>query len=337
MYAFVMPNHKNKSIDHSFGLLIFLQLFMLVLCLGGPLSVLAPVPMALSLLVFGRMPALLFAGVFLAISQYLMTRLQFSSGMLWILIQGIAIFSGYCLFEMIRRNISPFKAIFIGGFALMLLMGSILLGTHYLGKTSLKSQMDVSVLQVMNTIKENNKDVIAGGGEEGRTIKSLIESKDQIVEDIVHYMPSIVVSFSFFVIWISFYSVLRLSKIWRYKNLYSFGLRDLLQFKTPEYFVYPLILALFLYLAASYGIGKKAEIFGGNLLFSLGVFYFFQGFGIFYDFLTFVKIGGMVKTIFMFFILMTAYKFVAIIGIFDLWFDFRKFFVKKNNDEGDIL
>jgi hypothetical protein len=40
---------------------------------------------------------------------------------------------------------------------------------------------------------------------------------------------------------------------------------------------------------------------------------------------------------FVVFTLVMAYKFLAILGMFDLWFDFRKFFTNKKKDEGDIL
>jgi len=34
--------------------------------------------------------------------------------------------------------------------------------------------------------------------------------------------------------------------------------------------------------------------------------------------------------------IVASFKYLAIIGMFDLWFDFRKYFTKKN-DEGDML
>lgn len=69
----------------------------------------------------------------------------------------------------------------------------------------------------------------------------------------------------------------------------------------------------------------------------MGVFYLFQGFGVYNDFLKYLKIGGFIKTMFIAFTFILANKFLAILGIFDLWFDFRRFFTNKKKDEGDTI
>jgi hypothetical protein len=328
---------KTKSVDSSFGLLIFLQAFTIVLCFGGPLSIFAPVPMIIALLVFGRMPALLFAAIFAGLIWYSTTKFAYSSGLFLTGVHITSIVSGFLISEIIFRNINPVKGLLISGFTFVLIITGLLFSTEKASIGSTKSQIASAVDQVVKTIKDNNKEVINQGLEEGRTIKSIISSQNEIVEEIMAYLPSIVFVSSFFAFWISLYSVLRLSKVWRYKNLYSFGTRDLITFKTPEYFVYPLIVGLVLVIGANYGFGSKAEIIGGNILYCLGIFYLFQGFGIFYDFLTFARIGGIFKSAIMAFVLMASFKFLAIIGMFDLWFDFRKYFTKKKNDEGDTL
>jgi uncharacterized membrane protein len=82
---------------------------------------------------------------------------------------------------------------------------------------------------------------------------------------------------------------------------------------------------------ADYGLGKIASVVGGNILYCLGVFYLFQGFGVYSDFLQYLRIRGFLKTLFIVFTLVMAFKFLAIIGMFDLWFDFRKYLTNTNN------
>ena len=90
-------------------------------------------------------------------------------------------------------------------------------------------------------------------------------------------------------------------------------------------------------LGADYGLPAGSEVIGRNLLYCLGVFYLFQGFGVYNDFLKFLKIGGFIKTLFIAFTLILAAKFLAILGIFDLWFDFRRFFTNLKKDKGDTI
>jgi hypothetical protein len=328
---------KTKSLDANFGLLIFLQIFAVILCFGGPLSIFAPVPIILALLVFGRMPALFFAGLFAAIIWYGSSKFPTGSGLFLNGIHLVAIVSGVLVSEIFFRNMNPVKGLLVTGFIFVALLGALFVSNEQMGKLKARDQISLAVDQVVKTIKENNKEVIEKGNDEARTIKSIISSQNEIVEEIMNFLPSILFVSSFFALWISLYSVLRLSKVWRSKILYSFGTRDLITFKTPEYFVYPLIAALVMVIGANYGLGVKAEVVGGNILYCLGIFYLFQGFGIFYDFLTFARIGGIFKSAIMAFVLMASFKFLAIIGMFDLWFDFRKYFTRKNNDEGDTL
>lgn len=337
MIAIQSLRNTNKSIESSFGLLIFLQAFALVLCFGGPLSIFAPVPIILALLVYGRIPTLFFAGLIAAVVWYAMTKVSYSQGFILTGIHLVAVFSGLVVAEVIFRNMNPVKGLIISGLVFVSIVGGLLFFGENVSKGSTKNQISLAVEETFNAIQKSNKDVLDQGTEEARNLKEIISSKNELVENILNYLPSIIFVSSFFTLWISLYSALRLSKVWRYKNLYSFGTRDLLTFKTPEFFVYPLIVGLVLTVGASFGMGKQAQIIGENLLFCLGVFYLFQGFGIFNDFLTFAKIGGIFKSAIMAFALMALFKYLAIVGMFDLWFDFRKYFTRNKNDEGDML
>lgn len=328
---------KSKSIDSNFGLLIFLQIFTVLLCFGGPLSLFAPVPVVLALLIFGRTSTLFFSGLFAAVLWYVSSKITNGNEFFLNGVHLVAIYGGVLLAEMITRNVNPVKGLIIAGFIFVATIGGVIAINENLGAEKVLDKVSRGVNQVITTIKENNKDVLEQGNEEARIIKAVISNPKDIVDEVMNYLPSIIFVTCFFALWICLYSVLRLSKVWRYKILYSFGTRDLITFKAPEYFVYPLIAGLILVIGKDYGFGPKAEVIGGNILYCLGVFYLFQGFGIFYDFLTFARIGGIFKSAIMAFVLMASFKFLAIVGMFDLWFDFRKYFTKKNNDEGDML
>lgn len=328
---------RSKELDSNFSLLIFLQIFAVVLCFVVPFSLFAPVPIAIALLLYGRLPSLFFSALIAAIVWYLTMRFPTNVGAFLSGVHLVSVFCGVLISEVISRNLNPIKGLMITGFTFVLITAGIIVVNDRVGTVKLKGQITQAVDQFVKELKENNKEQLSKNNEEARIINGLVSNPSQIVDGIYKFVPAIIFVSIFFAIWVALYLTLRMAKVWRYKNLYAFSTRDLISFKTPDFFVYPLIASLVLYVGSDHGFGKDSEVIGLNLLYSLGVFYLFQGFGVFYDFLTFLRIGGVFKTAMLTFVMVTSFKFLALIGIFDLWFDFRKYFIKKNNDEGDML
>jgi uncharacterized protein YybS (DUF2232 family) len=61
----------------------------------------------------------------------------------------------------------------------------------------------------------------------------------------------------------------------------------------------------------------------------MGLFYFFQGFGLYYQFIHSIQINRFFRTLLLLLMVTAAYKFLAIIGFLDVWINFRKYLVKK--------
>jgi uncharacterized protein YybS (DUF2232 family) len=241
--------------------------------------------------------------------------------------------------EVILRNINPVKGLIYAGIILVTLVGGSLIAYNQFSKTSVKAELKANVVKLMAMVKEQNKnnEALTSNGEEARAFQDFISKPEELANEIYGVLPAAIFVVAFFGLWISLYMTLRNSVIWRFKHPYSFSLKDLINFRAPDFFVWPLILSLVCVVGADYGLPKLAEVIGTNLLYSLGVFYLFQGFGVYNAFLKYLKIGGFLKTMFVVFTLVMAYKFLAILGMFDLWFDFRKFLTNKKKDEGDIL
>ena len=70
---------------------------------------------------------------------------------------------------------------------------------------------------------------------------------------------------------------------------------------------------------------------GFTIVKCLGIFYFFQGFGIFSDLLTFMGIMGFFRSLIVMVVIFMAYYLIVAAGLFDNWFDFRKYFEKPKN------
>ena len=314
----------------SFAKLIFLAIISVALCSFGPLSVFAPVPLILAFLLYGRSTTLIVGGIsaiILGIISVKFSQIPFLLLSLYL----VAFLYAVLITEIIFRNIHPVTGLIRAGLVLITISGVSLFWYNQKSSVSIKSQLTSAIEATFAKVKENNKEVLTSGGEDARVVQDVLARPQDLVNEIYSLLPSIVFISAFLGLWVSFYMTLRNSLVWRYRNFYAFGLKDLVNFKAPEFFVYPLITSLVLMVGADYGLGKTASIIGGNLLYCLGVLYLFQGFGIYNDFLKYLRIRGFVKTLFIVFTLVMAFKFLAIIGMFDLWFDFRKYLTNTNN------
>lgn len=321
----------------SFGKLLFLAVISIALCTFSPLSVFAPVPLILAFLLYGRLTTLFIGGISTTALWFISAKypVPFVIGGMYL----TAFLYAILIAEVILRNINPVKGLIYSGLILVTLVGGTLVAANLSGQFSVKEELNKSVTKLLAMVKEQNKDneAMNSTGDEARAFQDLLSKPDQLANEIFTVLPSIIFVFAFFGLWVSLYMTLRNSMIWRYKHLYAYSLKDLINFRAPDFFVWPLIVSLVCVVGADYGLPKTAEIVGSNLLYCLGVFYLFQGFGVYNAFLQYLRIGGFLKTIFVVFTLVMAYKFLAILGMFDLWFDFRKYFTNKKKDEGDIL
>ena len=333
---------KNEQTTHPFdqkasvGKLFFLAIISAALCSFGPMCVFAPVPLTIAFLLYGRL---------ITFSLGVVTV-----GLLWAAASTVEGFPAYVaplyamtffvavlISEIIYRNINPVRGLIFSGLIVVTILGSLLIVADKISPITLKGEISSSVSMVLNQLKKQKQTSSEISGEEERAFDEFVNKPEVLTNEIYSSLPLIVFVFSYLGLWVSLYVTLRNSIVWRYKVLYNYNLLDLTNFKVPDFFVYPLILSLVLWVGADYGLPPGSEVIGRNLLYSMGVFYLFQGFGVYNDFLKYLKIGGFIKTLFITFTFILANKFLAILGIFDLWFDFRRFFTNKKKDEGDTI
>lgn len=315
--------------------LLFLAVISIALCSFGPLALFAPVPLTVAFLLYGRFATFIVGVVSIAVLWGIHSSVKgFHIALVGMYV--MAFLYALLVAEVIFRNINPVKGLTFGGLFLVLLTGSTMFAFDRLSPVSLKTEIHNQTAMLMKDLKEQQKNAQLSG-KEAMEFESLVDHPEKLSDQIYKTLPSIVFVFSFFGLWISLFVTLRNSIIWRYKVHYKFNSADLLRFKAPDYFVWPLIISLVMIVGADYGLPAESETVGMNIMYCLGVFYLFQGFGVYNDFLKFIRVGGFFKVLFLVFTLFMAYKFLALLGLFDLWFDFRKFFTKTKKDEGDIL
>ncbi len=242
---------------------------------------------------------------------------------------------GYVIDRFIVYKVHPVRGVLLGGITFYVI-SSILLGLALLvsgtGVTELVSKQVILFIDQMKQSPEYNQ-IISAGGDQARELKKLVSSPEMVVEQIVNWMPSVVFIGIFLSLWASFYFVLRSSLTWRAARKYPYGLMHLTFFKLPYWSAYPLIVGLAFSIIGNSIEGYDFSVIGFNILYSLGALYFFQGFGVVYDYLTVKGFRGFLKSLMVTLAVIFMWRLVVLIGLLDLWINFRKFYVKKI--EGD--
>lgn len=328
---------NQPEISYSMGKLLFLGVISLALTASGPLTLFAAVPLIMAFLLYGRGKAFMLSGL-VFVATLVLARVVPSLAHLW----GVFFFvliNAVLVAEIIFRKWPPARGLMVMGLALVGLCGAVIAFISIASEQSLGVEIERIVTTALNAIKSNeeNRAILESGDERARALKEIVENPGIIVTQILNWSPAVIFVGIFFGLWVSLFLVLRNSLIWRDQLGYPFGLSDLVKFRVPDFAIWPLIVSLVLFVGGDYlSLGQQTEIIGGNILLCLGVFYFFQGFGIYLDTLNFFGMFGLFRTLLIMTTLFMAWQIIVFVGVFDTWVNFRKFLVKKNkNNEGD--
>jgi len=247
-------------------------------------------------------------------------------------------FNAVLIGEVILRKVHPVKGLLTAGMIVVALSAGIL-GTYiFTAKSPIEKQIESSLVQTFEIAKKNNpgiKETLDAGGERALVLKDVFSKPGEIAKGIVQWIPAGVFVGVYLGLYLCLMIVLRNGIIWKQDHPYPYSMKDLLKFQVPFQLVYLVIAALALILGKDYLGGDTAALIGSNILYCLGIFYFFQGFGVVMDFLTWMNVQGFFRSILVVVILWSAWRVVVLVGLFDMWVNFRRFF-KKNNNEGDI-
>lgn len=324
---------ETKAFGHlSWTKLAFLM-FLSMVFTYGPFSLFAPVPLIFGILLYGRAKSLATFTGLVVILGFLSLKIP-AIASAFVAIYLLAYLNASLIAETIFRKVRPIKGLLISGGLLISL--SLLLVFAYVGisKISISDQVLTFVTQSFESFKSQNTELLKAGGKEARELAILLENPKEVANDLLKWSFSFLFVGSFLGLWITLFLVLKRSLIWRQTVSYPYTIRDLVHIRLPEHVAWPLIVGLSLFLLGDQ-LGPAAEVIGGNILACLGVFYFFQGFGVFLDLLTHLKIFGFFRSVMVLLTMMTAWKVLVIVGVFDVWINFRRFF--NNKKEGDIV
>lgn len=249
---------------------------------------------------------------------------------------GLSALVAVLVSEAVKRDMMPMEGIIKSSSAVLFIIVTASMALYLNLEGSLESHI-MKNAEVVSQELLKNKDKIA--------IESALEKQQyldfwtnpQLVTksamDSLPRIPGLFFGMIFFFVWLTFYLVLRTNKLYGLKGDYIYSENSLLDFRVAEFWVWPVMASLTLFLLGKETVGEWPLIIAENTLFILGTFYFFQGFGVYTRFLDLLGIRGFLRSFLVVFTLLSGYHIVAFVGLLDNWLDFRTRMNKKLEKE----
>ncbi|MDH5581639.1 MAG: DUF2232 domain-containing protein, partial [Bdellovibrionales bacterium] len=173
--------------------LIFLGIMTLALCSFPPFTILAPVPLSIAFLLFGKSRGLILGAIMTVILFGLGKTVPntFSLGGVSAI---MTVFYAFLISETINRKISPVKGLMQSGFLIVGVITLTWLVAKFIGDFSIKQVVEDNVNQMIQTLKtgKNAELLKAGQGEEVRYLQDIVKDPSSLVNNILSWLPATV-------------------------------------------------------------------------------------------------------------------------------------------------
>jgi MFS family permease len=311
--------------------LLLLGASSVILCISFIMSIFAPFPLALAIILYGRTKGLLVGAAGL-LASFAFASLMYGDLTLFGFYLCVFIF-GVGIAEIVLRGFHPVKGMVSFG------LGFVLIAATLFGvlMNTLKTTPNAFILQQIeksaDKIAEQKKTVELSGDKDSIQVLQLLDRPDLLAKEMIESFPSYFFMGVFLMLWFNMFLVLKSRRLLLSGHDYPFSEKNLLNFKVPFGFVLLLVSGLVLAIWGSEFGPYPYEIIGYTIIKCLGIFYFFQGFGVFSDMLNFLGIVGFFRSLIVMITIFMANYLIAVAGLFDNWFDFRKYFVKRKTEE----
>ncbi|MEC7275404.1 MAG: DUF2232 domain-containing protein [Bdellovibrionota bacterium] len=297
-----------------------------------PFALFASIPFTMSFLLYGKMKTFMM-GVVGTVIAFLLVQIQFNQGSA-LGTFPLALIYGYLISRTVRAKDHPLKGIVINGASVFLVMMGLILTLNFQREGGLRGILTPYVQKTATQYHESLVNAVGAAGEQLRQLEDVMKEPSLVVDPVLNYGTGfifVVVMLSF---WVGTFVTLRMAPLWKPFHEYPYDVKTLTGLKMPFPLVWPLMGILALCVGHAYEVlGTWAEVIGLNGLMAFGVFYFFQGFGILSELLTYWHFFGFLRTMAIFFACLMAYQILALVGVLDTWVDFRRFFNKKNDEQ----
>jgi hypothetical protein len=312
--------------------LLLLGVSSVVLCVSFIMSVFAPFPLALAFILYGRTKGF-FTGLLGLVLSYAFARMVYQDVTLFTFYIGVFIF-GFAIAEIVSRGFSPVKGLVTFGTTFILLMAAIFFAFIKPHQMTTEQFVLKQIEKSSDALAEQKKMIEQSSQEVSPDVLELLGRPDLIAKNIIELFPSFFFIGVFVMLWFNMFLVLKSRRLLLAGTDYPYSEQNLLNFRVPFEFVILLIVGLVLILWGNQLGFQYSEFVGMTILHCLGIFYFFQGFGVFSDLLSFLGIMGFFRTlVVMIVIFLKGGYLIAAAGLFDNWFEFRKYFVKPKIED----
>jgi predicted signal transduction protein with EAL and GGDEF domain len=295
------------------------------------LSAFSAFPLGLVMVMYGKKRGLLVMAVTFIFSLFISLYVAQSFFLVGTIVMA-SIIAVIC-YETVTKNYDPIKTIAIAGTGIIFLVTglffSVVESQNINVKEVIVTEITKQKTEMEKVLKEGNEQVESKP--ESLNLQAYLEQPEIAADAIIKEFPGYFMMSVFLILWVNLGLLSRSRMI----SLHLLGQNkavtqtNLFAVKLPDQLVMLVAVALGL---AAFGdqISETYVTVGITLLKVLGVFYFFQGFSIYLAFLNFAKIIGFFRTVLVVLTVFTAGQVLAIAGLLDTFFNFRKFLNKKN-------
>ncbi len=301
----------------SMSRLMLLGASSVVLCLSYLMAVFTPFPVAIATIMYGRVKgyavALLGFSTCLVLSLTLMKG-DFTGAGSYLMLSLI----GLLIAEILRKDWAPVRSLLFAGLSLIAIVVASVGITLKTQKLDLHAVVSTEITRIQDQLKKAQTE---GTLQQELDEIGLGQPADELATQTLKTFPGYFIMGIFFVLWVNSYLALKARRLLQPSFDHKHDERSLLDFKMPLWGVYFVVVGLVLVLVADkipYG-----DFAGMTLLRMVGVFYFFQGFGIFLSVLNHYGILGFFRTLIVMMIVFFVPWLLALVGLFDTWFDFN--------------
>jgi len=302
---------------------IILGAVAMILSLSLFMSILAPLPLALAVLFYGRTKgsALVLAGLF----GFWLLGYSVAQDYSAVVIFGYVSLMAFIIAEVATRKIRPsYSLVKIG--ASIFLLAMISLGV-WLSMQDQPALEFVETQIVIPNVKEINSQldkVVAPASPGRQDVVALLSNTKFLTREVFTNFPFMVFAFVMLTLWLNSYLLLKGRRLLTGTQEVRFSEFDLLSFRMPDQFVFLVIASLVLILYGENLGWVNGEIYGMMTLKCLAVLYFLHGLGVMIQVLSFWKIRGFLRIVIVALVIGIANWILSAIGLLDTWFDFRR-------------
>ncbi len=312
-------------------------------------SVFTPFPLVFTYLIFGKNKGIQLSLAGIALHIVVVISGTIGDAPIFLASYTYSALIAYMLYEVFRRGIHPVKGMMVIGLTVFLsIMVMFGIGTLILSVPLVEFVTEL-IKSNSQVILERKTEFLAQGGEDALKFIERLEKPGVIAKSIIRAMPSYVFTISFCWVWVNLLILLK-----NYRRLMPlqgiklklgenvkryFSESDLHSFRVPFNVVWPLIVTIVLTIFGDSIWGVDNNEILESILFCFALFYFFQGYGLFIDLLNYLKIGGIIRTMFIVLTIIFLHVPLAFAGLIDTWLDLRRFLKRKteeNENKGDF-